>query len=348
MSLYKRVEKGLAKLTFNTQDRLTLYEDLAFCLQNKQKLIDCVSFMLDSKGKRASGRLCLSDLLAALNKGKSLDEGLKHWIPQHEQAILAAGSHENNIVDALLRAKAITTRLREMKNTLFNTLLMPLMLLISTLGLVVMLSVYLLPQLSQMFPREHWQGALSMLAAVSDFFGQHIIAWCIAFVGLTVFTLWSLPNLTGGPRKILDYLPPWSIYRQIQGITFLLNFSALTKSQTQTNEAISQLMRFASPWLYERLYKVRQGLHNGLTLGMALKQSQYAFPSRLAIDRLVLLTRGDNAHDVIENFAHYQLGKTVENIKKSSSFFNLLIVLTNALYMGLVVFSIQDLSNLTP
>lgn len=347
MSLYNRLEKRLTKLTFTTQDRLTLYEDLAFLLENNQKLLDAITLMRDAKSSRSSEAYCLDDMLTGLSKGQSLDVALKDWIPQYERAILAAGNKEGNIVPALKRAGTLVTHMQEMKGTIKSALGMPLVLFLAMIGSIVMFSWYFLPQLARMFPKEHWQGALKTLAVVTDLFGQHLFAWCAGLIALIIAIGYSLPNLTGQSRKILDYVPPWSLYRQVQGITFLLNFSALTHAQTQTDEAISQLMRFASPWLYERLSKVRQGLHKGLTLGLALRDSGYLFPSKLAIDRLVLLTQGDNATAIIEKFAYYQLGKTVANVKKLANFLNILVLFLTGAYISLFGFSLQSLSTLT-
>lgn len=344
MSLYKRLEKQLAKLTFNTQDRLTLYEDLAFLLENNQKLLEAITVMRDSKGKHSPEIYCLNDMLEGLSKGQSLDVALKEWIPQYERAILAAGNREGNIVPALKRVGRLVNSMEEMKSTIKSALGMPLVLFLGMMVSVVMFSWYFLPQLAKMFPREHWQGSLKVMATITDLFGQHVLAWCMGIMVLSWATLYSLPNLTGRLRKILDYCPPWSLYRQVQGITFLLNFSALTHAQTQTDESIAQLMRFASPWLYERLSKVRQGLHKGLTLGLALRDSGYLFPSKLAIDRLVLLTQGDNAIAIIEKFAYHQLSKTLVNVKKLASTINTLVMLLSGGYIALVGFSVQSIS----
>lgn len=159
------------------------------------------------------------------------------------------------------------------------------------------------------------------------------------------WTVWSLPNMTGLLRKkVLDNLPPWSLYREIQGVAFMLNYSALTRAQVNAEGALLLLMKNASPWLHERLRETLKLLRRGRNLGQALDQNGYHFPSRLAIDRLILLTSGDHAEAIIENFAHNQLDKALKKITALASRLQLILYLLAGLYMGLVAYSTQNLS----
>ena len=72
----------------------------------------------------------------------------------------------------------------------------------------------------------------------------------------------------------------------------------------------------------------------------------YGFPSSRAIDKLVLLTNGDNAEIIIENFAKAWLQQTVTRIKRTASILSYVALATNAGYMVLILMATQNLNDL--
>ncbi|EBP7214785.1 type II secretion system F family protein, partial [Salmonella enterica] len=158
---------------------------------------------------------------------------------------------------------------------------------------------------------------------------------------------WSFGNLTSRARLFMDALPPWSVYREVQGATFLLNFAALSRAQVKNEDALSQLSLHGSPWLRQRLNAASRLMKSGNSLGQALADSGYRFPSRDAINRLKLLTQGDGGEAIIDSFARNQLERTLAGIKSLAGWLNLLIYALSGLYMALVAFSTQNLSAVT-
>ncbi|MDH1321566.1 hypothetical protein N5C39_24780 [Enterobacter bugandensis] len=77
--------RWLYRHTFSTGDRLSLYEDLAFLLDNNRTLEVALTNMRDSAtdfGKRTSpSAVWLDDCLKAIRNGQSLDVALADWIP---------------------------------------------------------------------------------------------------------------------------------------------------------------------------------------------------------------------------------------------------------------------------
>lgn len=340
--------RWLAQKTFTTADRLTLYEDLAFLLDNDLKVEKALQAMIASYGgKRPPVVFCLEDLLTALRQGQSVDEGLSAWVPHQEAAILSAGVQDGNLAAALYRAIAVVKGMAEMKTAVISTLAYPALLLGTTFAMMKMVTEYFLPRLESLAPPESWQGALWWLSALSAFFVDNAIVLGLLIVALIIFVVWSMPNLTGKVRQhVLDRMLPWSVYRDVLGVAFLLNFSALMRAEVKTESAIEILGRYAHPWLYERLAATTRQVRKGNHLGLALRNAGYGFPSPRAIDKLVLLTDGDNAEIIIENFAHAWLVQTVIRIKGTANVLSNLALATNAAYMILIVLATQNLNDL--
>ncbi|UJT80922.1 type II secretion system F family protein (plasmid) [Edwardsiella piscicida] len=347
-NLNEGVGRWLAKKTFTTTDRLTLYEDLAFLLDNNQKVEKALLAMIGSyNGKRPPMVYCLEDMLTALRQGKSVDQGLISWIPKQEASILSSGVQDGNLAAALYRAITVVKGMAEMKKAVVSTLAYPGLLLGTSFAMMNMVKVYFLPRLESMTPRENWHGALWWLSAISEFFVDNAILLGIALLIFLAFIVWSLPNMTGNIRQhILDRLLPWSVYRDVQGVAFLLNFSALMRADVKTENAIEILCRHAPPWLYERLAATLRQVRQGNHMGLALRDAGYNFPSARAINKLVLLTGGDNSEVIIENFARVWLEQSVARIKRTAILLSNLALATNAGYMLLIILSTQNLNDL--
>ncbi|EBB6726080.1 general secretion pathway protein GspF [Salmonella enterica] len=345
---WERAEAWLGRMTFNASDRLMIYEDLAFLLDNSVKLEDAVKGMADNRRegtfRPGASVYCLQDVTLALTRGKELDQGLRRWIPRSEAAIIQSGVQEKRLTDALRRAMQLVLAIRDIRATVLERLTQPLLLLVSLIALACMMSWTFVPQLETLSPREQWSGSLVWMANISDVFGQHLALWIIGTLFIFAWVYWSLGNLTGPARRLMDTLPPWSVYREIQGSIFLLNFSALSRAQVKNEDALLQLSLHASPWLRQRLNATHRLMKRGRSLGQAMYEAGYQFPSRDAINRLKLLTQGDGGEAIIDSFARDQLARTLANIKSLASKLNLTIYLLSGLYMGLVAFSTQNLS----
>ncbi len=340
--------RWIGQKTFSTSDRMTLYEDLAFLLENKQKTEDAIAGMLRMRRRKNDAvSLCLSDVRHALTRGRGLDAGLAGWIPPQEATILRAGRVAKDLRGALLRAIEVVKGIGEMKATAVVNLTYPLMLLGGTFYMMQMVYDRFLPRLEQLAPPDRWTGPLWWLGAITHFFVGNRYVLAAGLAAFTGWVVWSLPRLTGVVRRrVLDHVFPWSLYREMQGVSFMLNLSALLRANVRTEEALEMLSRNASPWLYERLSATRRQVARGKHLGQALADSGYAFPSREAIDRLLLLTSGPGGEDNIENFARMWLTKSINRIKRLSRLLQLQGMLVTAGYLLLTFIATQDLGSL--
>lgn len=340
--------RWIGQKTFSTNDRMTLYEDLAFLLENKLKTEDAIAGLQSTRRRKNDPvLLCLNDVRHALTRGRGLDAGLAGWVPPQETTILRAGRVAKDLHGALLRAIDVVRGIGEMKTTALVNLTYPVMLLGGTFYMMKMVHERFLPRLEQLSPADSWTGWMWWLGAITNGVVDNRYLLGAGLAAFTAWVIWSLPRMTGHVRRrVLDHLFPWSLYREIQGVSFLLNLSALMRAQLRTEEALDMLSRNATPWLYERLTATRRQVSRGKHLGQALADSGYAFPSREAIDRLMLLTSAPGGEDNIENFARMWLKKAIGRIKRVCQIFQLVGMLATAGYLLLTFLATQDLSAL--
>lgn len=351
LSCYRQTAtRWLYRHTFSTRDRLALYEDLAFLLDNNRTLEVALTSMRDSAtdfGKQSSpSSVWLNDCLKAIRNGQSLDVALADWIPAQEAAIISAGVMDGRLSEALRRAMAVVQGIDEMKSSVFSTLGYPLVLISTVIGIMVLVSKHFIPQLAKIIPRETWEGGIGWLGVTSDFVVLNGMLLSLMAAVLVAWTTWSFNNLTGRVRRWLDHLVPWSVYKDFQGVAFLLNISALLRADVKTLDALDILSRNASPWLLERLNAARRLVRQGQHLGLALRNSGYQFPSKDSVNKLVLLTDGDNAEIIIENYARHWLIRAVKIIKRRTTRLSGALFLIVSSYMFLLVQVIQQLHDM--
>ncbi|MEH3610500.1 type II secretion system F family protein [Enterobacter kobei] len=351
--LRKTCNRWIYRKTFSTGDRLKLYEELAFLLGNNQRLNVALENMLSTalSGGPAAARasVWLEDILSSLNNGLALDQALAEWVPRGECAIISSGLQDGNLPLALERASTVVRGIAEMKSSVFNVLAYPFVQLAVVTGLLKMIHDYFLPPLSRMFPREDWSGAMWWLGISADVVAKQGIWLGLFFLLFCGWTIWSLPNVGGRPRRILDHLIPWSLYRDFQGVVFLLNVAALLGANIKTLDALNKLATHASPYMLERLNAIRRRVNAGDHLGLAMRNAGYNFPSLETINKLVLLTAGqnsDNSQILIERYAMYMLKNTIVSMKRRVVRLSLACFCLIGAYMGMLLFVIQQLNDL--
>lgn len=338
--------KWLAQRTFSTEDRLDLYSDLAFLLQSNRGQEESLKAIIDGFGNKTPPVVyCLNDMLESLQSGSILP-GLSAWVPRQELTILSIGTDDGNMGLAFERAASVVKGMGEMKSILFTTLAYPLLLIGSSFILMKVVTVYFFPRLEALAPREAWPTKIWWLVTVSESFvnNAYVIAFILACVSALI--IWSLPNFTGGVRKkVFDRVIPWSIYKDVQGVAFLLNVSSLMSAQVKTDDILDKLCTYAPPWLYERLAETKKLVNKGRYLGLALRDSGYDFPSRKAIEKLVLITDKDGSEEVIYKFSQVWLAATIKKINRMAGVIFAFALVFDAVYILLVVLSIEELNS---
>ncbi|HCA3439640.1 TPA: type II secretion system F family protein [Salmonella enterica subsp. salamae serovar 35:g,m,s,t:-] len=344
--------RWLARKTFSTGERRDLYEDLAFLLDNNKTLEvalnDILNVATDFGEKRDNGTaMCMRDCIRALHSGQSIDVGLAEWVPVNEIALIGSGVKDGQLAGALRRAIKIVESSGTMRAEFFSTLTYPICLIFTMFFMMYMCTSQFIPALERVAPRESWHGTLYWFATLSEFFVHNALLLGGGAALMAGWIVWSLPNMTGHTRKKLDSIMPWSLYRDMQGVAFMMNLAALMRANLKTLETLHVLSRYATPWLLERIQATELEINKGAHLGLALKNTGMNFPSKECVNKLMLLTSGDNAEGIIENFAQEWLRKTQAKIKRKILLISVVCFALVGGYLFLMLFASQQITSMT-
>src|SRR3546814_14515931 len=106
----------------------------------------------------------------------------------------------------------------------------PMVLFLGVIGIMVYFNKSLAPVIESAVPKSNWTGSLASLDTLSDVIANNIIVIGLGLVFLVAIIIWTLPRWTGVVRLRFDEIPPWSMYRMIEGTGFMLSASALIQA----------------------------------------------------------------------------------------------------------------------
>ncbi|WP_235424032.1 type II secretion system F family protein [Citrobacter koseri] len=345
------LKRWLYQHSFSGNDRKSFYEQLAFMLDSNKSLgrafTEMRDIVTDFGQKEHPLAMLLSDCLDAIaGHGGTLETTLAQWIPEQEAALISAGYQTGKIAESLRNAITLIAGKQRITSTVVGACIYPIMLLSVAITMLNIIAQRLVPELAKISPPENWHGPVAFLANAALFIRHYGITLAVSILVLLVLMFVSLPRWTGRWRCYADALPPWSVYRTLQGTVFLLNIASLLKANISTLNAVNLLNRFSSPWMQERLEATASQIAQGEHLGKALKNTELNFPSKDCVIQLYVLTDSSGYEDIVERYAKRWLEITVASIEKWAKILSTLAIFTNIGFVLLILMAIQQIQEL--
>lgn len=338
-----RLSPELVRLFLPSRTREQLYEALAAYLDNRLNLMDCLALLRRHTPKGVWLRESFLDLTRdRLAAGQSFSQALHDMIPGAESMIIAGGEAAGRQAHGLrLAADMVRTR-REVLDSVGDALAYPIFLLMLFSGLLLTVALFVVPSLAGLIPLNTWQGSAQALHHVSAFVaswrGLVLAAVGLAGVGVAVY---SLPHWNGPGRRVVENLPPWSLYRLVISGMWLFTLATLIRGGIRTARAL-ELTRDhgASSWLQARIEAVRGRYARGKDLGEALADAGHAFLEQELIDEFRLYAVLPDFHDKIQDLTRQWLAGRVRRLRQTCrriNVFSIFLILMLLAGVGLAV-----------
>jgi len=263
-----------AKSTFNSdlKKRKTMFEKFQVLLGN--------GMSYQKKKKRLLKRMCdkitpetafLNNVVAEMNEGKKFSDALRGWATPNEILIISAGEESGEDVQALGQCVSLMEKLIEMKKTIIAASIYPAVLMAALFGVIYGFANFMIPILTDFSDPKTWTGSAQNLAGFSGWIAGNILYVLIGLFGLFYGVNKSLGEFTGDIRdKILDKIPPYSIYKEIQSGLFLVSLSTLLKSGVPFKKSLEFIKRESPAYLENKVEEILDNVDNGLNEGEAM------------------------------------------------------------------------------
>lgn len=271
---------------FSLKRRLALYRVLSRKLRNGEMINRVLISRADQAekfGNRWEARMLRRIEQILSDEGTSFAYTLQPFVSDDEFTMLLSGEQADDLPSALDMICDTRTRVAGLAREFRTAWIEPaLYVVMAVVGLAVA-ARFALPKIQQGFSENGTSSAALKLMLAMSRIGS-IPATIIFFLGLVGTFLvirWSLPRMTGRLRVWLEYCPPWSIYRDLQGYLWICSFLALCKIGTADVDALeNQAQDSHSPWLRERLETIHTiMLREAVTLPRAMEMARMNFPN---------------------------------------------------------------------
>lgn len=344
------LQRGWARLSMTAAVRVRLYRKIATMLANGlplMRILDELAMRASMQGRRPAQPLAiaLSEWKRAVQSGQSLAEGMRYWVPRAEQLVILAAEQSGRLESGLAAVLDVVQASRKIRTSFIAGIAYPALLLVVVLTYVYLFGTMVVPEFARVSDPVSWRGSAKILYVASGWVRNWMPVLVLLLIAAVALFVYSLPRWRGNVRILADRMPPYSIYRMVQGSGFLFAFSALLSAGITVEKSLLRLCECANPWMRERLEGALLGVKSGLNCGEALKNAGYAFPSIEIVDDLCIHAEYRGFPEVLRMVADEWLEHGVTHIGRQMRILNgmaigLLAAVISFLVTGM--FSIQQ------
>lgn len=350
MAFVQRLNDRLIAMQLSGDMRREIYRLLAFMLENGNKMDSALKelydiFSEDGKKRNAPAAVFLYEAWTRNKEGRPLSDGIAKYVSPEEAAMIAAGERSGRLREAFGYAIDNLEKKKEVRSAVRKGLAYPIALCLGLVVLLCVVSFHLMPTLAAVVDMDVVTGPLAWLNALANFTIHQGPYVAVFLAVLVAWVLWSLPRVTGDIRYRLDKLPPWSVYRVMQGTAFMLNVGVMLRSGIPLLTILIQQANTATPYMRERIEACIRGINAGLNLGEALHRAELDFPDRMAVRLIRGLASRDGFDVALDNFAKEWATATVQRVKGQMSMFFYGALLAVAGVLALVALSFADMQS---
>lgn len=312
-------------MTFNVNDREDIYDNFRQYLidgQSTEKTIRNMIANYTRRGKKPNSPIAdiLREWEEKFKLGLSLGESLRGWIPEQELSVIdacdVAGRAGDGFQKAIMIAKSADRIRKPIKGALFTVFYMFSLSFI----LLAFACSMLVPTLLEAVPLARWSSAQAFVYYFYLFVTNYwwAVILILSLVGGGIY--YSLPRWVGNSRFHADKFAPYSLYKEMQGATFIVNVNAMLSAGIPLRDALIKIRNMSnSEWLKERINGAISGLTEGEeNLGLALDISNFEFPSEDAIIKMQSLFETANKEGSLERFGERQLESTISRVERKT------------------------------
>ena len=173
-----KLELLYAKFVFrnDTEKRMAISRKIASLLRNNFTLMDALHRieMIESRnGKKPNEpfAIAMREIQKNLERGMTFAEATSGWVPNEETLLLTSGNVSSLLI-SLENVTRIVDGINRIKRALLSAVAYPLFLFMLTVGIIIMVGIYLVPPLIEAAGSDViWRGTAASLVFVSGLAG---------------------------------------------------------------------------------------------------------------------------------------------------------------------------------
>ena len=315
----------LKRRSFGFNVRMAFYDKVFRLCSNEVNLSfnQVVEALREQQYKLHKGKSILyflyTDIASRLSSGASESEALNGFVPDVD-AMMINSFKDDDISSGFKNLMDYNIKVKEMNSALLKALTYPGLLFGISIVVVWYFSISLIPALTAaLTPDMQLSSASEMMISLSQNFYLYLTSIGLTLIGLIVLLSWALPNYNGSFRRTLEKIPPFSIYRIVNGCGFLNALAALSNSGYQQYEAIEEMKENSTKYLAYRLELIAEQIKGAKNLGSALVDINLDFPDKKMLEDIELISRFGVLEDSLSKMADDMTEKGLNLINKQAT-----------------------------
>lgn len=299
----------------DAKTRQGLWKKLGKLLRDGIPIIQGLQEIRSLRKPTAPVSIAIEDWIRGMNNGRKLSEVVLPWVNAEEAMLIMAGEQSGTLDEALESVVKVAKAGAAIRGAVISGLAYPTFLLCMSFGALYFFGFKIIPAFTKAASGDTWTGLARTMVNTAAFI-QNWLHWIVLAVVLLIVAFFvALPRWNGAVRVICDRYAPFSIYRVMQGSSWLIALSALVQAGMRIETAIDQLGRNASAWARVRCDAALKGLRAGRNLGDSLERSGYEFPDRAIISDIRLYSTKSGFDEALRVIGDEWITESVERVK---------------------------------
>lgn len=304
----------------------------------------------NNNGKPTASSKMYKYIIKKLSVGNSFGAVMQEMVPFSEASQIYASEKIGNISNGFKMAMTIAQQQKKFKKIFQEALIGPVVNLILSVIVLYIFLKELIPKMCTVLEKDSMSEFSLFMANLADSFDNWFYLLLSIILISVIWIIWALPNYNGYFRKILDNMPPFSLYKVMIGCSFLQALNSLMSSRVAQNEALKTINKFATPYLKFRINKILE--QTSRSLGEALISIKLNFPHKDVLNELAMASEQGNIDESLPHIIEDLDVDGVELIKVQAQFFQVItrfitFFVLAFLMSGLLSF-LKDIQSMTP
>lgn len=333
--------RRLLKFLFTQEQRVKIYKKILSNLENGLDILTSLKkLQARLKKNKDFKQYIIQDWIRLIDSGKTFPTAVKNWIPNIEYMLIASGDG-SSLNRGIEEAINIGGAMKENKKAIIGGLAFPILLNIMLFGLFIGFKLFLAESLMTVIPLDHWPDAGRTLYNFSDFLMNYMLIIVIGLIILSIVVSYSLDKFTGNFRKILDHIPPYSIYKEYQAYSFLTSLSSLMQAGTSVLESLKTIKLGSSIWMGSYIKKMISKMNSGLKPTDSLNVDLFDKELMGDIEDYSDLKDFD---EILRILSKENIQRSTESIKIKMNVIKFICIVLVAVSLMLIMYSVYDIN----
>jgi type II secretory pathway component PulF len=333
--------------SFSFQDKIILIRNLAATIKSGLSLNEALDILIADTNKKVV-RSFLVEAQTCIQNGQPLSRAFENNIRYFSPlfvGMIKAGEASGRLDEALEELSRHLSREYKLIKKVKSALAYPLILIITSIGIVILMLVFVLPKLSKTFAQNNIKLPLltRILVDISNFLTWSV--WLDAlFIGLIIGFIFYLKKTSLG-KKIVSYLVfkipvAKTLVKKIILVRFARTLGGLIDGSLSISEALDLSSKAIGNDIYEKsLVRVASDMKNGIPLSQALRKSEELFP-KILISLVGVGEKTGTLGQVLKNFADFYEDDVDDALKDLTTFLEPALLLFMGLTVGMIALAI--------